>query len=568
MSGQRLKSQFQRLYHHFSGQDSDTNLQDIAEVLFCTRRNVRMVINKMVDMGWIAWEPAVGRGKQSHLTFHSTDTELQLNHARKLVAEGKLEPALEALGNNADKLAQIIQEQLGHTTAHGKQIVRLPYYRAFSNLNPLQPLRRSEQHLVRQIFNGLTRINDEKEEVEGDLAHHWEEITPRHWRFYLRPSVRFHDGRLLESRDIIATFEKVRTHRLFNHIQRVEAPFANTIDIHLSMDDHRLPDLLTNLVAVIQPADVDSTDQNVLFPIGTGPYKVIQNDNKRFKLEAFEQYFGFRALIDMVDIWMLSEVASCYLQPASDVTQLGGVSASSRLKLDEGCNYLLFNRVSGLPVDPQWLAYLQGRLTALNILQRLNTDQIGDFRLTNAYGILPGWAHVPLISQPVTMPPAKRTLTIAFAGQHPVYPHVAQAIETILADDGIKLKILELTTTEIALGKHAGKIDIWLGGMSLMNYRDDALLAWFFNFDHIARAMPDEEFAALEAEVAHWRRNKHLPSPCQQLGAKLVEFGQILPLFHNWLGVDESGVVQGMQSNSMGWFDFKSVWMKPEHDLS
>ncbi len=49
MSSQRLKIQFQRLYSHFSGEDCETNLQVIAEVLFCTRRNVRMVINKMVD---------------------------------------------------------------------------------------------------------------------------------------------------------------------------------------------------------------------------------------------------------------------------------------------------------------------------------------------------------------------------------------------------------------------------------------------------------------------------------------------------------------------------------------
>src|SRR5690606_11904404 len=124
---------------------------------FCTRRNVRMVINKMVEKGWIDWEPAIGRGKQSRLVFHSTDTELQYNHARKLVADGKLEPALEALGHDANKLAQLIQEQLGLSTQKGRQIVRVPYYRAFTNLNPLRPLRRSDQHLVRQIFNGLTR---------------------------------------------------------------------------------------------------------------------------------------------------------------------------------------------------------------------------------------------------------------------------------------------------------------------------------------------------------------------------------------------------------------------------
>lgn len=564
MSSQRLKIQFQRLYSHFSGEDCETNLQDIAEVLFCTRRNVRMVINKMVEKGWIDWQPAVGRGKQSKLVFHSSDSELQYMHARKLVAEGKLEPALEVLENNADKLAQLIQEQLGHTTAQGKQIVRLPYYRAFSNLNPLCPLRRSEQHLARQIFNGLTRINEEKEEVEGDLAHHWESLSPRHWRFYIRPAVRFHDGKLLDSQDIITTLEQVKKQRLFKHIQTVDSPFPNTIDIYLRSDDYRLPELLSNVSAVIQPADAEHERDNELFPIGTGPYRVIQNDKQRFKLEAFDHYFGMRALIDVVDIWMLSEVASCYLQPAADSSQLSGVSVSTRLKLDEGCNYLLFNRMTGLANNEQWLAYFRCRLTPLNVLPLLEKNEIGDFRLTNAYGILPGWAHMPLMTEKTSVP-ARRNVTLAFAEQHPVYPHIASAMRKLLAEDGLKLKVLELSTMEILSGKHADKIDIWLGGMSLSNYRDDAILSWFYNFDHIARAMPEAEFDEIERSVAHWRADIAMDSPCQSIGAKLVQSGQILPLFHNWLGVDDTGVIQGMQSNSMGWFDFKSVWMKPEH---
>ncbi len=90
---------------------------------------------------------------------------------------------------------------------------------------------------------------------------------------------------------------------------------------------------------------------------------------------------------------------------------------------------------------------------------------------------------------------------------------------------------------EILSGKHAEKIDIWLGGMSLSNYRDDAILSWFYNFDHIARAMPKNEFDELEHDVAHWRADQALESPCQNIGAKLVQSGQILPLFHNWLGL-------------------------------
>ncbi len=116
--------------------------------------------------------------------------------------------------------------------------------------------------------------------------------------------------------------------------------------------------------------------------------------------------------------------------------------------------------------------------------------------------------------------PAKRNITLAFPHQHPVYPHVAAAMRKILAGDGLKLKVLELSTMEILSGKHAEKIDIWLGGMSLSNYRDDAILSWFYNFDHIARAMPKNEFDELEHDVAHWRADQALESPCQNIGGK------------------------------------------------
>ncbi|GAB6262915.1 HTH-type transcriptional regulator SgrR [Photobacterium sp. R1] len=562
MSGQRLKTQFQRLYTHFSGQDSDTNLQDISEVLFCTRRNVRMVINKMVEKGWIDWEPAIGRGKQSRLVFHSTDTELQYNHARKLVADGKLEPALEALGHDANRLAQLIQEQLGLTTQKGRQIVRVPYYRAFTNLNPLRPLRRSEQHLVRQIFNGLTRINEEKEEVEGDLAHHWEAFSPRHWRFYLRPAVRFHDGSLLESKDVLVSLERLKSHRLFRHLENISSPFPNTIDIRLSHDDRRLPDLLANIMAVIQPAELDTAKEAELFPIGTGAYKVVQNDKQRLTLEAFDQYFGFRALIDVVEIWILTGVTACYLQPSTDRVATQIKEVSERLTLDEGCNYLLLNRVTGLASDPQWQAYFQNRLGPVQLLSRMNPAEIGEMRLINAYGLLPGWTDTNSVSAHVDVP-AKRMVTLAFAQDHPVYHEVARAIERILAEDGIRLKVMEISNTDVLTGKYADKIDIWLNGMSMSNHRDDAFLAWFYSFDHIARVMPEAEFEALDQQVMHWRAFAEQSCPSHDIGSVLVRSGQIIPLFHAWLGVYSAGPVQGMEPNSMGWFDFKSVWLKP-----
>lgn len=566
MSGQRLKLQFQRLYNHFSGDSIETNLQDLAEVLFCTRRNVRMVINKMVAKGWVDWQPAVGRGKQSRLIFNNTDSELQLQHARKLVAEGKLEPALVALDHDAEKLVQLIQEQLGISHHQGKQIVRLPYYRCFENITPLTPLRRSEQHLVRQIFSGLTQINGEKGEEEtviGDIAHSWEAITPRHWRFYLRPAIRFHDGRLLDCHDIFATFAQVQQLSLFAHIDNVTSPFSNIIDFYLSQDDYRFPDLLANTCAMIQPANHSSLPDYETFPIGTGPYKVTVNDKQRFKLEAFEHYFGFRALSDVVEVWILNDFAACYLQPTLGEEIGGHADISSRLSMDQGCTFLLLNRLSGLAQYAEWLRYFQSRLYSLNVMREMDLTKVGDFKLFNAYGLLPGWIHALQLLESVEIP-NKRIVTLAYQHEHPIYPYVASLIEKIFAQDGIKLKIMELSYEDIVLGKHADKIDIWLNGMSLGSNRSDAILAWFHNFDHIKRVMPASEFKQLQQVISDWRSTPQAKFPSDAIAQTLSQTGQTIPLFHNWLGVDDNVQLQGMESNLLGWFDFKSVWSKPQ----
>ncbi len=33
-------------------------------------------------------------------------------------------------------------------------------------------------------------------------------------------------------------------------------------------------------------------------PVGTGPYAVVRNNQNQLKIHAFEDYFGYRALID------------------------------------------------------------------------------------------------------------------------------------------------------------------------------------------------------------------------------------------------------------------------------
>ncbi len=62
-----------------------------------------------------------------------------------------------------------------------------------------------------------------KRELEADIAHHWQQISPLLWRFYLRPGIHFHHGRELEMEDVIASLTRINTLPLYSHITKIDS---------------------------------------------------------------------------------------------------------------------------------------------------------------------------------------------------------------------------------------------------------------------------------------------------------------------------------------------------------
>ncbi len=295
MVSPRLRVQFEKLFEHYAGENCEVQLDDITEILFCTRRNARIVLNKLEEEGWIEWCPSPGRGKLSQLIFKRSKSDISETLARKYLEEGKIEQALAVLGHDAVKLSQVVEGYLGLQQQEGEQVIRLPYYRPLSMLNPRKPMRRSELHIARQVFSGLIRL-DENEKIQPDLAHAWESITQLHWRFYIRPGIRFHNGDPLTVECILESLEDLKQTELFSHISKVSSPANWVIDIYLDQPDIRLPLLLTESCAKVLPTQSVRSENFDKLPVGTGPYKVIQNDNKRLILQANDNYFRFSAV--------------------------------------------------------------------------------------------------------------------------------------------------------------------------------------------------------------------------------------------------------------------------------
>lgn len=240
MPSARLQQQFIRLWQCCEGKSQETTLNELAALLSCSRRHMRTLLNTMQDRGWLTWEAEVGRGKRSRLTFLYTGLALQQQRAEDLLEQDRIDQLVQLVGDKAT-VRQMLVSHLGRSFRQGRHILRVLYYRPLRNLLPGSALRRSETHIARQIFSSLTRINEENGELEADIAHHWQQISPLHWRFFLRPGVHFHHGRELEMDDVIASLKRINTLPLYSHIADIVSPTPWTLDIHLTQPDRWLP---------------------------------------------------------------------------------------------------------------------------------------------------------------------------------------------------------------------------------------------------------------------------------------------------------------------------------------
>lgn len=548
MPSGRLQQQLTRLWQCCEGQSQETTLNELADLLNCSRRHMRTLLNTMQQQGWLSWEAEAGRGKRSRLTFLYTGLALQQQRAEDLLEQDRIDQLVQLVGDKA-AVRQMLVSHLGRSFRQGRHILRVLYYRPMKNLLPGTALRRSETHMARQIFSGLTRINEENGELEADIAHHWQQLSPCHWRFFLRPGIHFHHGRELDMRDVIASLERARKLPLYSHISRVHSPTAWTLDIELSQQDKWLPWLLGYVPSMILPAEWESLNNFASLPIGTGPYSVSRNNNNQLKIRAFDDYFGYRALIDEVNVWVLpdlNEDLSCGLTLEGPTT--GEKAVESRL--EEGCYYLLFDSRTHRGANQavrQWVSHV---LSPSNLIYHAE-EQYQTYWFP-AYGLLPRWHH----ARPAhcDKPAGLESITLTYYREHVEHRFIAGIMARLLAAEGVTLEIREVDYDEW----HRGEIvsDIWLNSANFTLPLDFSLFSHLYEIPLIQHCINRD----WQQDAAQWRAgDMNLAVWCQQLLAEQA----IVPLIHHWLMIQGQRSMRGLRMNTLGWFDFKSAWFAP-----
>ncbi|HTK43183.1 MAG TPA: ABC transporter substrate-binding protein [Gemmatimonadales bacterium] len=163
------------------------------------------------------------------------------------------------------------------------------------SINPLlttHPLARQVQRYV--LLTTLARY-DSALEARPYLARSWTwSDDRRRLTFALVTTLRWHDGAPTTSRDVQWTLDAARDPRVgyprqseLADVEAVSAPDDSTVILDFSVEQHRFPDVLTDL-AILPAHLLDSVPLDALRraewnqrPVGNGPFRFVRHDPNR-----------------------------------------------------------------------------------------------------------------------------------------------------------------------------------------------------------------------------------------------------------------------------------------------
>lgn len=176
-----------------------------------------------------------------------------------------------------------------------------------SEIDPRFGLDQGAGRVADLMLDGLLTLTPDGELAPG-LAESWEVLDDgRRYRFRLRDDVRFHDGRSLTAKDVVWTFGSVLRPEggspkrwSLGPVEKVLADGDRVVEFRLSEPHGVLPVNLTSSMGIV-PRGVERPQFNRT-PVGTGPFKLVQQSPTLLTFERFDGYWGGAAALAGIEL--------------------------------------------------------------------------------------------------------------------------------------------------------------------------------------------------------------------------------------------------------------------------
>jgi len=585
-----IKEQYLMLHSRFSdGKESglpiEVTLDDLAQALYCTVRNAKLILRKLVDEGWVQWFPGRGRGNYSRIAFQAGKEEFLLNLVVELAKSGDYRQAFKTLGaygsgtQAKERFLDWLNGHFGYKKEEGAEGSHATDNLIFPVLYPprtLDPAAASfafDSHLQRQIFDRLLTFDERLCRIVPGVAHHWKQnADATEWTFYLRKGIRFHHGQELTSADVLFSLERLRNHTknawLLREADSIEALGPRIVRIRLRKPNRIFDRFMCSVGASILPVHFAGQEESGFWslPIGTGPFRVVSSSGHRIELAANPHYFQGRPYLDGVDIVIMP--ADC------DPESIGFTSVLHTLDrykqedrngafpdLRQGCTMLCWNVKRGGPQQSE--AFRRAVKMILHPGEMI--AELGGARILPAFGYRPDESRGRVID-PIRPERVKSALKESgYDGSairisvYDKYKEDAAWIQKRLLEWGIPIEIAnhktwedaDCTITSIVLAEdEVCEIESYENGSSVLRlYLDEERLLWIKN------RIDD----ALKAESGEARRLTF-----REIEEYLRDEASVIFLHHRRLNAFLHPFVRGMSLNPLGWIDFKDVWLEKD----
>lgn len=568
------------------GESIEISLQDISKSLYCTDRNSKFTIKKLEEMQWICWVPGRGRGNRSKIAFLQDPAMLIYEKGKELVKQGEIKSGKNFIQTYAEYFPYILEQfQTWIDTLFGYHIEQSPQGRIdvlrlnmrispITCLDPMYVTLRSECHIVKHVCDTLVHYNEMTNEIEPRLAFYWEyNDIHKIWTFYLRKGVHFHNQKTFNAHDVKYTFKRFLSTKdnpyrwMLQDIEEIHIVDEYTIEIHLQTENELFLHILGGEHCSIIPESQEN-EQYILN--GTGPFKLVKNNDALLILEVNPLYFRERPFLDRIELWYSQDISShSGYEVLLDSLQHDIKNVQKEMsQLEANVTYITLNTKKQGPMQhPAFRQALKQIINAQRMLDELRGER-GELATHFLFGKPIETNRLSSIRDLLKCSGYNGETLYLYTFRDGDHVEDSHWIQSECAKYGIEIELSFLDAHELLTPHTIQEADMIHDSATISEHAE---LSYLYLLLTTNSFLHQHSSFNLNEKLKRVFKERDPNVRMQFLGEteqELLQHIHVIPLYRNYMTIHTHEGVQNVAINSQGWINFYHIWFKHAHNVT